>query len=475
MSKTSISDTISEEKVRDTLFSDAISERYLTYALSIIMSRSLPDVRDGLKPVHRRLLYAMRQLKLDPGGGYKKCARVVGDVIGKYHPHGDQAVYDALVRLAQEFSARYPLIDGQGNFGSLDGDNAAAMRYTEARLTAEAQALLEGIDEDAINFRQTYDGDEIEPIVLPAAFPNLLANGAVGIAVGMATSIPPHNVNEICNALLHLIKFPHATFNKLLELIPGPDFPTGGILVEDQNTLLAAYKIGRGGFRIRAKWVVEKLGRGQYQVIITEIPYQVQKSKLIEKIADLLNARKLPMLNDVIDESAEEVRIVLEPKNRGIEPVHLMEQLFNQTDLETRFNLNMNVIDSDNTPRVMNLREVLQAFLDHRFNVLVRRTRFRIKKISNRLEVLEAYLIAYLNLDQIIYIIRENDDAKSALITNFKLTENQADAILNMRLRRLRRLEELEIKTEHEQLTTEKKCLDKILKNKNSYQNYNKD
>ena len=472
MSKTSISDTISGGEVRDTLFSDAISERYLTYALSIIMSRSLPDVRDGLKPVHRRLLYAMRQLKLDPGGGYKKCARVVGDVIGKYHPHGDQAVYDALVRLAQEFSARYPLIDGQGNFGSLDGDNAAAMRYTEARLTAEAQALLEGIDEDAINFRQTYDGDEIEPIVLPAAFPNLLANGAVGIAVGMATSIPPHNVNEICNALLHLIKFPHATFNKLLELIPGPDFPTGGILVEDQNTLLAAYKIGRGGFRIRAKWVVEKLGRGQYQVIITEIPYQVQKSKLIEKIADLLNARKLPMLNDVIDESAEEVRIVLEPKNRGIEPVHLMEQLFNQTDLETRFNLNMNVIDSDNTPRVMNLREVLQAFLDHRFNVLVRRTRFRIKKISNRLEVLEAYLIAYLNLDQIIYIIRENDDAKSALITNFKLTENQAEAILNMRLRRLRRLEELEIKTEHEQLTAEKKRLNKILKNKNLQKKY---
>ena len=333
MSKTSISDTISGGEVRDTLFSDAISERYLTYALSIIMSRSLPDVRDGLKPVHRRLLYAMRQLKLDPGGGYKKCARVVGDVIGKYHPHGDQAVYDALVRLAQEFSARYPLIDGQGNFGSLDGDNAAAMRYTEARLTAEAQALLEGIDEDAIKFRQTYDGDEIEPIVLPAAFPNLLANGAVGIAVGMATSIPPHNVNEICNALLHLIKFPNATFNKLLELIPGPDFPTGGILVEDQNTMLAAYKIGRGGFRIRAKWEVEKLGRGQYQLIITEIPYQVQKSKLIEKIADLLNARKLPMLNDVIDESAEEVRIVLEPKNRGIEPVHLMEQLYNQTYL----------------------------------------------------------------------------------------------------------------------------------------------
>jgi topoisomerase-4 subunit A len=278
-------------------------------------------------------------------------------------------VFDALVRLAQEFSARYPLIDGQGNFGNLDGDNAAAMRYTEARLTSEAQALLEGIDEDAIDFRQTYDGEEIEPIVLPAAFPNLLANGAVGIAVGMATSIPPHNVNEICNALLHLIKFPNATFNKLLELIPGPDFPTGGILVEDQNTMLAAYKIGRGDFRIRAKWVVEKLGRGQYQVIITEIPYQVQKSKLIEKIADLLNARKLPMLNDVIDESAEEVRIVLEPKNRGIEPVHLMEQLFNQTDLETRFNLNMNVIDSDNTPRVMNLREVLQAFLDHRFDV----------------------------------------------------------------------------------------------------------
>ncbi|MEK9677805.1 MAG: DNA gyrase subunit A, partial [Rhodospirillaceae bacterium] len=328
--------------IRDTRLADAISERYLSYALSIIMSRSLPDVRDGLKPVHRRLLYAMRQLKLDPSGGYKKCARVVGDVIGKYHPHGDQAVYDALVRLAQDFAVRYPLIDGQGNFGNVDGDNAAAMRYTEARLTEVAKALSEGIDEDAVDFRETYDGEEKEPFVLPAAFPNLLANGAAGIAVGMATSIPPHNVGEICDALSHLIKFPNATVGKLVDFIPGPDFPTGGILVEDRAAVVTAYKTGRGGFRMRAKWKKENLGRGQYQIVITEIPYQIQKSRLIEKIAELLNARKLPMLNDIVDESAEDVRIVLEPKNRTIDPDMLMEQLFKQTDLETRFSLNMN-------------------------------------------------------------------------------------------------------------------------------------
>ena len=466
MRNKSSSPTISRETIEDIPLSDAISDRYLTYALSIIMSRSLPDVRDGLKPVHRRLLYAMRQLKLDPSGVYKKCARVVGDVIGKYHPHGDQAVYDALVRLAQEFAARYPLIDGQGNFGNLDGDNAAAMRYTEARLTEEASALLEGIDEDAVDFRQTYDGEENEPIVLPAAFPNLLANGAMGIAVGMATNIPPHNVGEICTALIHLINFPKATFGKLLEMIPGPDFPTGGILVEDKKSLLAAYKIGRGGFRVRAKWSLEKLERGQFQIIITEIPFQVQKAKLIEKIADLLILKKLPMLNDVFDESAEDVRIVLEPKNRSIDPVHLMEQLYNQTDLETRFSLNMNVIDSDNTPRVMNLREVLQAFLEHRLQVLTRRTTFRLGKINNRLDVLNAYLIAYLNLDEVIRIIREMDDAKSALIKTFKLNENQAESILNMRLRRLRKLEELEIKSEYEGLREESKLLKSLLKNR---------
>ena len=452
--------------IRDTRLADAISERYLSYALSIIMSRSLPDVRDGLKPVHRRLLYAMRQLKLDPEGGYKKCARVVGDVIGKYHPHGDQAVYDALVRLAQDFAVRYPLIDGQGNFGNVDGDNAAAMRYTEARLTQVAKALLEGIDEDAVNFRETYDGEDKEPFVLPAAFPNLLANGAAGIAVGMATSIPPHNVDELCTALLHLIKFPNATVGKLVDMIPGPDFPTGGTLVEDRNSVIAAYKTGRGGFRVRAKWTTEKLGRGQYNIIISEIPYQVQKSRLIEKIAELLNARKLPMLADVVDESTEEVRIVLEPKNRTVDPALLMEQLYKQTDLESRFSLNMNVIDADNTPRVMNLREVLQSFLDHRMEVLVRRTKYRLGKIESRLDVLAGYLTAYLNLDEVIRIIREEDEPKEKLIKKFNLTDTQAEAILNMRLRSLRKLEEVEIKTEHTKLTAEKKDLNRLLKSK---------
>jgi len=452
--------------IRDTRLADAISERYLSYALSIIMSRSLPDVRDGLKPVHRRLLYAMRQLKLDPSGGYKKCARVVGDVIGKYHPHGDQAVYDALVRLAQDFAVRYPLIDGQGNFGNVDGDNAAAMRYTEARMTEVAKALLEGIDEDAVDFRETYDGEEKEPFVLPAAFPNLLANGAAGIAVGMATSIPPHNVGEICDALSHLIKFPNATIGKLVDFIPGLEFPTGARLVEDRAAVVAADKTGGGGVRIGARWKKENLGRGQYQIVITEIPYQIQKSRLIEKIAELLNARKLPMLNDIVDESAEDVRIVLEPKNRTIDPDMLMEQLFKQTDLEARFSLNMNVIDADNTPRVMDLRDVLQAFLDHRLDVLVRRSKFRLGKIETRLDMLEGYLKAYLNLDEVIRIIREEDDAKAGLIKAFKLTETQADAILNMRLRSLRRLEEMEIKTEHDALTKERAALNKLLKDK---------
>ena len=458
--------TLTSGDIRDTRLADAISERYLSYALSIIMSRSLPDVRDGLKPVHRRLLYAMRQLKLDPDQGFKKCARVVGDVMGKYHPHGDQSIYDALVRLAQEFSVRYPLVDGQGNFGNVDGDNPAAMRYTESRMTEVATALLEGIDEDAIDFRETYDGQDKEPVVLPAAIPNLLANGAAGIAVGMATSIPPHNLEELCTALIHLIKFPKAIIGKLVDIIPGPDFPTGGVLVEDKNVITAAYKTGRGGFRIRARWEKEKLRRGQYQIVITEIPYQVQKSRLIEKIAELLLARKLPFLADIRDESAEDIRVVLEPKNRTIEPDMLMEQMFKLTELETRFSLNMNVLDADNTPKVMNLREVLTAFLDHRLEVLIRRTKFRLGKIDARMEVLEGYLITYLNLDEVIRIIREADDAKKSLIKKFKLTENQAEAILNMRLRSLRKLEEIEIKSENDGLKKERADLNKLIKNK---------
>ncbi|MBT4115084.1 MAG: DNA topoisomerase IV subunit A [Rhodospirillaceae bacterium] len=452
--------------VRDTRLADAISERYLSYALSIIMSRSLPDVRDGLKPVHRRLLFAMRQLKLDPAEGYKKCARVVGDVIGKYHPHGDVAVYDAMVRLAQDFAVRYPLVDGQGNFGNVDGDNAAAMRYTEARLTNVATALMDGLDEDTVDFRQTYDGSEQEPVVMPAAFPNLLANGAAGIAVGMATSIPPHNVGELCAALLHLIKFPNATTAKLVDFIPGPDFPTGGILVEDPAAIMAAYKTGRGGFRLRARWNKENLGRGMYQIVITEIPYQVQKSRLIEKIAELINNRRLPILADVVDESTDDVRIVLEPRNRSVDPELLMDQLFKLSDLETRFSLNMNVLDADHTPRVMNLRDVLQAFLDHRHVVLVRRTKHRIEKIDQRLDTLAGYLAAYLNLDEVIRIIREDDDPKASLMKAFDLNEAQADAILNMRLRSLRRLEEIEIKREHGELNDEKKSLNKLLKEK---------
>ena len=455
----------SAEEIRETPLFEALSERYLSYALSTIMSRSLPDVRDGLKPVHRRLLFAMRQLKLDPETGFKKCARVVGDVIGKYHPHGDASVYDALVRLAQEFAQRYPLVDGQGNFGNIDGDNAAAMRYTESRMTPVAKALLEGIEENAVDFRETYDGEEKEPLILPARFPNLLANGATGIAVGMATNIPPHNVSELCDALSHLIKFPNVRFEKLIDLIPGPDFPTGGVLVETRENILEAYKTGRGGFRLRARWEEEKLAHGQYQIVVTEIPYQIQKSRLIEKIADLLNSRKLPMLNDIRDESAEDIRIVLEPKNRTVDPEFLMEHLFRQTDFEIRFGLNMNVLDIYNTPRVMDLREILQAFLDHRHDVLIRQTKHRLEKIKNRLEVLGGLLTAYLNLDEVIRIIREYDDAKKRLINSFKLTEIQADAILNMRLRQLRKLEQIQIKNENKELTAEKKSLDDLLKN----------
>ena len=451
-------------EMRVTPLAEALSERYLAYAMSTITSRSLPDVRDGLKPVHRRLMHAMRELKLNPDAGFKKCARIVGDVMGKYHPHGDQAIYDAMVRLAQEFAVRYPLVDGQGNFGNVDGDNAAAMRYTEARLTEVAQALLRGIDEDAVDFRPTYDGEGEEPVVLPAAFPNLLANGASGIAVGMATNIPPHNAHELCDALMHLIKFPNAGMEKLVELVPGPDFPTGGVLCESKETILDAYSTGKGGFRVRAKWEVEKLKGGTWQIVVTEIPYQVQKSKLIERIAELIANKKIAILTDIRDESAEDVRIVLEPRSRNVEPDMLMESLFRQTDLENRISLNMNVLaDRGRVPRVMNLKEVLKAFLDHRQDVLIRRSEYRKSQIERRLEILEGYLICYLNLDEVIRIIRFEDHPKQELIKTFELTEVQADAILNMRLRSLRRLEEMEIKKEHEQLTEELNGLIELL------------
>ena len=452
------------QQIKVSPLADVLGERYLAYALSTIVSRSLPDVRDGLKPVHRRLLYAMRQLKLDPATGFKKCARVVGDVIGKYHPHGDVAVYDALVRLAQDFAVRFPMVDGQGNFGNIDGDNPAAMRYTEARLTAYAMRLLEGLDEDAVDFRPTYDGEESEPIVMPSAVPNLLANGATGIAVGMATNVPPHNIGEICDALLHLIKTPKAHVSTLVDFIQGPDFPTGGILTESRATIVEAYSTGRGSLRVRAKWTTEKFDRGQFQIVVTEIPYQVQKAKLIERIAELLNDKKLPFLADIRDESTELVRIVLEPKSRTVDPEQLMEQLFRQTELEVRFGLNMNVLDADGAPKVMSLRDVLQAYLDHRQVVLVRRSKYRLEKIKLRLELLEGYLICYLNLDKVIKIIRTEDEPKPKLMKAFKLTDNQAEAILNMRLRSLRKLEEMEIKREHKELTDEKKDLSSLLK-----------
>lgn len=450
-------------QITDASFADALSERYLSYALSTIMARSLPDVRDGLKPVHRRLLHAMRLLKLDPNTGFKKCARVVGDVIGKYHPHGDQAVYDALVRLAQDFSVRYPLIDGQGNFGNIDGDNAAAMRYTEARLTEVATALLEGLDEDAVDFRETYDGEEREPIVLPASFPNLLANGANGIAVGMATSIPPHNVSELCDGLLYLIRHPDASVAQIVNRIPGPDFPTGGTIVESRSSIEEAYATGRGSFRLRARWEVEDTGRGTYQIVVTEIPYQVQKSKLIERIADLVSNKKLPILQDVRDESTEDVRLVLEPRSRTVDPAVLMESLFRMSDLEVRSSLNLNVLDANRVPRVMSLKEALQAFLDHRLEVLLRRSRHRLGKIEHRLEVLGGYLIAYLNLDEVIRIIREEEEPKAVMMKRFDLTDVQAEAILNMRLRSLRKLEEIEIRKEHDALSAEKSEIEALL------------
>ena len=450
--------------IQDTPFTEALSERYLAYALSTIMSRSLPDVRDGLKPVHRRLIYAMHQLKLDPTAGFKKCARVVGDVMGKFHPHGDASIYDALVRLAQDFAARYPLVEGQGNFGNIDGDNAAAMRYTEARLTEVAKALLAGIDDDAVDFRPTYDGEESEPVVLPGAFPNLLANGSAGIAVGMATSIPPHNAGEVCAAALHLITYPDASTTDLLAHMPGPDFPTGGTLVEDSGALALAYESGRGGFRVRAKWAVEKGKHGTWFIVVTEIPYQVQKSRLIEQIAQLMEDKKLLLVGDIRDESTEDIRLIIEPKTRAVEPEMLMETIFRATALESRFPLNMNVLDATRTPRVMGLKDVLRAWLDHRHEVLVRRTNHRLAAIERRLEVLDGYLAVYLNLDEVIRIIREEDEPRVQLMASFSLTETQAEAILNMRLRSLRRLEEMEIRKEHKNLSTERKQSQTLLK-----------
>ena len=443
--------------------SRALGERYLQYALSTIMHRALPDARDGLKPVHRRLLYAMRALRLDPNSPFKKSARVVGDVIGKYHPHGEQAVYDALVRAAQDFSLRYPLIDGQGNFGNIDGDNAAAQRYTEARLTEVAWAMLEGLDEDAVDFRPTYDGEEREPIVLPGAVPNLLANGASGIAVGMATNIPPHNLGELCAGLQALIADPETSDSKLADLIPGPDFPTGGVLVEPPENVAQAYATGRGGFRLRAKWVTEDLGRGQYQIVVTEIPYQVQKAKLVERIAELITSRKIPVLADVRDESAEDVRLVLEPRARTVDPAVLMEALFKHSDLETRFGLNMNALIDGVTPKVCSLKELLRAFLDHRRDVLLRRARHRLEKIAARLHLLEGYIIAFLNLDRVIEIIRTEDEPKPVMTAEFGLTDIQAEAILNMRLRSLRRLEEMALRRERDELLAEQAELEGLV------------
>jgi len=451
------------EQIVGTTFSSALSERYLAYALSTITSRSLPDVRDGLKPVHRRLLYAMRQLKLDPGQGFKKSARVVGDVMGKFHPHGDAAIYDAMVRLAQEFAMRYQLVDGQGNFGNIDGDNAAAMRYTEARMTEVARLLLDGIDEDTVDFRPTYDGESEEPTLLPAGFPNLLANGAQGIAVGMATSIPPHNVCELADASLHLIKHPNASIDTLLQFVRGPDFPTGGVLVESPESIRDAYATGRGGFRVRAKWNVEREKGGAWNIVVTEIPYQVQKSRLIERLAEMLQAKKLPFLGDIRDESAEDIRIVLEPKSRRIEPEVVMESLFKLSDLETRVPLNLNVLDANGRPSVMDLRGALNAWLAHRRVVLQRRSNFRLGKIANRLEVLEGYLIVFLNLDEVIAIIREADKPRDQLMQRFDLTETQANAILDMRLRSLRRLEEMALRTERDNLIAEQEELQALL------------
>ncbi len=443
-------------EIRRAPFADVLGERYVSYALSTIMSRSLPDVRDGLKPVHRRLLFAMRELRLDPASGFKKCARVVGDVIGKFHPHGDQAVYDAMVRLAQEFAIRYPLVDGQGNFGNVDGDGAAAMRYTEARLTAVADALLEGLDEDAVDFVATYDGEEREPAVLPAAFPNLLANGAQGIAVGMATAIPPHNVDEICRALLLLLRSPGTPLSTLMEHMPGPDFPTGGVLVEERAALAEAYRTGRGRLRLRAAWAAQPLARGRTGVVITEVPWSVPKARIVTQLDELVQARKVAWLAEIRDESADDVRIVLELRGRDAEPAELMEALFRLTELEIRVSLNMNVLDGGRIPRVMGLTGLLQAWLDHQREVLLRRSRYRLSVLEKRLEVLDGYLLVFADLDTVIRIIREHDEPRSELVRVFGLTDGQAEAVLNMRLRTLRRLEEEKLRAEHDRLRAER-------------------
>ena len=449
--------------VEEIALREALEERYLQYALSTITGRALPDARDGLKPVHRRLLYAMQQLRLDPGAAFKKCARVVGDVIGKFHPHGDQAVYDALVRLAQDFAQRYPLVDGQGNFGNVDGDNPAAMRYTEARLTEVAHLLLDGIEEDAIDFRPTYDGSENEPVVLPGAFPNLLANGSQGIAVGMATAIPPHNAAELCDAALHLIETPNARSRTLLNYIPGPDLPTGGVIVDPPAAIAEAYTTGRGSFRVRARWHKEDTGRGTYLIVVTEIPWLVQKGRLVEKLAELINEKKLPLVADVRDESAEDIRLVIEPRSRTVDAGLLMESLFKLSELESRIPLNMNVLMRGRIPRVVGLAEALTEWLTHRRQVLLRRSRFRLAQIEHRLVVLGGYLVAYLNLDKVIKIIRNQDEPKPVLMKTFKLSDVQADAILNMRLRNLRKLEEIQIKTEDRELRAERKSLKELI------------
>ena len=459
---------MSEDRLIPEALSRALGQRYLTYAVSTITNRALPDARDGLKPVQRRILYVMRNLKLAPNGPFRKCAKICGDVTGNFHPHGDEAVYDALARMAQDFVMRSPLVDGQGNFGNIDGDNPAARRYTEARSTELAMALMEGLDEDAVDFRPNYDASDREPVVLPAAFPNLLANGATGIAVGMATSIPPHNVGELCDAALHLIKAPNARDETLVDLVPGPDFPTGGVLVEPRETIAEAYRTGRGSLRLRAKWEQEDLGRGQWQIVVTEIPYQVAKSKLIERIADLVTDKKIPILADIRDESAEDVRIILEPRARTVDPEVLMQSLFRNSDLEVRVSLNMNVLIDGRTPQVSSLKDLLRAFLDHRRDVLVRRSRHRLDKIAKRLEVLEGYIIAFLNLDRVIQIIRTEDEPKPVMMAEFALTDAQAEAILNMRLRALRKLEEMELRRERDGLVIEQAKLMALLASEDS-------
>lgn len=466
-----MNEELTQPKIQEKQLADALSERYLAYALSTIVARSLADVRDGLKPVHRRLLWAMRQLKLDPDKGFKKCARVVGDVIGKYHPHGDSSVYDAMVRLAQDFAVRYPLVDGQGNFGNIDGDGAAAMRYTEARLTAVALALMEGLDDNSVDFEPTYDGEDEEPCVMPAAFPNLLANGSNGIAVGMATNIPPHNVGEVCDAALYLLNHPNADTEKLIDFVQGPDFPTGGVLVEDRANIVKVYTEGRGPLKLRAKWEREDLGHGQYQIVISEIPYGVVKSDLIMRIAKLLAEKKLPLLADVRDESSDVVRIVLEPKSRIVIAEQLMEHLFKSTDLQVNFNLNMNVLTANHTPKVMSLAEVVRSWLEHREEVLIRRSRFRLEKIAHRMDLLQGFLITYLNLDRVIEIIRNEDEPKAVMMDEFSLTDIQAEAILNMKLRSLRKLEEAQLRNEFEELALEKAGLENLLQDEQMRKN----